>query len=419
MMNTKKGHTVRKLKNAHFIIYIISCVIIGVMAVLLVLVPVGRMFFEDIIKCQFFSWAAKKDCCFLGFVNFEGIKNVTMTIGLTGILFAWLLQVIGEKECGIGMDRLLSETFPKYVFLLTVFIASIVICIYFCSYDSELSNAIKLVTILAFLMTILGIVDMVAMCVCFLFDSEMRRISAFDLLEHNINNYNKGDTGWCENELIAWAKELPVCITQKESEAIETYFKLIYDKVSQYDNVPGKRLQIYICAEICSRAMTVTREYISDNQWQMLLPYVMKYKQTNAGYVMLASYIMQIVRKPDLNEKDFLRILKCLDEGLGRAHTFSADVFALYMAYSSIYEYAFGYSIFGNADIEAMIMHLKLDKLIVTTIPKEDYADKVLDTTLLCFGTTNSYVLQNLAMKYCTTELHKKYKKYLKLFSLQ
>lgn len=46
--------------------------------------------------------------------RFNGLKDIATTVGLTGVIFAWLLQIIGEKTCGVTTDELFEWECSHY-----------------------------------------------------------------------------------------------------------------------------------------------------------------------------------------------------------------------------------------------------------------------------------------------------------------
>ena len=55
------------------------------------------------------------------------LKDIAMTVGLTGVLFAWLLQIIGEQTCSIPTDELFQYEFHGYIWQIFLFIQATII----------------------------------------------------------------------------------------------------------------------------------------------------------------------------------------------------------------------------------------------------------------------------------------------------
>lgn len=159
------------------------------------------------------------------FINNDGIKNVTMTVGLTGVIFTWLLQIISEHECGLPISKLLKKVFPEYTIQLGLFIGAVLLCIY-CS-SMEICDSIdKLALALMFLSTLSGIWVMWIMCGMFLFSRDRRRHAAFACLVNEMDGSEEVEVAkW------NWCRELPNCLSGGENENV--YVKYFLGRIKK------------------------------------------------------------------------------------------------------------------------------------------------------------------------------------------
>lgn len=146
-------------------------------------------------------------------VDHNAIKNISMTVGLTGVLFTWLLQIIENKVLGQSMNKLFSHVFKQYYWQLGIFLVSLVMSIAYSSPESP-SDLDKLVSVLSFVAMGCGLVNMWIMCIVFLFSPDMRINAAFEYLDYMVHQ-EKDDV----KRLVLlqnWAEAVPDCIRDKD-----------------------------------------------------------------------------------------------------------------------------------------------------------------------------------------------------------
>lgn len=316
--------------------------------------------------------------------NLEGLKNVAMTVGLTGILFAWLLQVIGDKECGVELDELFRNQFCGYVWQVFFFIVAMVLCIYYSSFSHGEWGSPAVFTSIT--MTC-GICNMWIMCTCFLFSTTTRRMIAFRYLEGKLKE------SWSERELDLWAKQLDTCIGRGEAEPVKAYFNVIHQKLLKEK---GEKIK---CVEQCCRSMEITWAQVDHGQWDSYLPYVLAYRDI-AGELMMSVFMLQAGRAQENNAERFEAVLHCVECGTAGETQPPASILALYLAFICVHQ---------NASSEAPVHHIydqlyriKWRKLVLSP-PQMTYYKNLLDTMILCYGKAYTYDSSDFAVR-CSLE---------------
>lgn len=305
---------------------------------------------------------------------FGGLKDVSMTVGLTGVLFAWLLQIIGDQTCGIQMDELFRFEFPGYIWQMFFFIQATMICIYTCN----CKDTGRLLAPLSFLNMLCGIVNMWLMCVAFLFSTSKRRDIAFCCLKDKLL------TNWNIDNLSLWAQELNTCATRGETQHIEMYFDLVRSKADETFNPEKPEL----CAEFCGQLMDLTWTTIGNNRWSQYLAYLLNPPYNNEiSYFLLGTYLLQAARlgEKEVSRDRYLEVVTCLSKGTERLNEVPAFLLAIYLAFYTIHQ---SVSIQENPEkIFDALQKIKWDKkLDVYQNRKANYRKYVLKWILWIYG---------------------------------
>lgn len=158
----------------------------------------GKFYITRIVST---AWITK----ILNTLDYSALGNVAMSIGVTGALFSWLLQIIKEEECGIEMGFLFKRFFPGYVINLWAFIASAAICIYCCAIASNIGNSrleLRFIILCNLISMVFELLYMALMCRKFLFNFQARKDSAHAVLFAEIKNaWSSGQGNWYSPEL--------------------------------------------------------------------------------------------------------------------------------------------------------------------------------------------------------------------------
>lgn len=260
----------------------------------------------------------------LGRIRFTGLKDISTTVGLTGILFAWLLQIIGDKTCGVVADELFRWEYSPYLWQILLFIQFTLMCIYTCGSN----GAGKLLALITFAGMLCGIASMWLMCGTFLFSTKDRRSVAFCLLRSRLRRR------WDIAALTAWAQELNTCVDRGETGHIYSCFQAIQEEARR-----AKMQGYWDCAERCSEAMGVLWNAVGADRWHTFLPYVLKCIDEETQYYMLAAYLLQaaILRQDGDNTDRYVTVLECLGQGVESFHQVPANALETYIAFYSIH----------------------------------------------------------------------------------
>lgn len=259
--------------------------------------------------------------------HFGGLKDVAMTVGLTGVLFAWLLQIIGEQTCGIQMDELFRFEFPGYIYQMFYFIQATMICIFTCS----CKDTGRLLALVAFLNMLCGIVNMWLMCVAFLFSTSKRRDIAFCCLKRELS------TSWSMDKLSLWARALNVCVARGEKEHVAAYFDLLRSKAEEIFNPQKPEL----CAEFCGELMELTWIETGADHWSQYLAYLLRPPYNKeVPYFLLGTYLLQAarLRERGMSGDRYLAVITCIDKGTVNLHEVPGILLALYLAFCTIHQ---------------------------------------------------------------------------------
>lgn len=397
----KKQCRIYKIRAAFLVLYIISwgLTIAEFVAVFCIL-----------LRGLIMHWCGSVpvDCisCLLGIVPknyFEGLKDVAMTVGLTGVLFAWLLQIIGEQTCGIPMDELFHFEFHGYTKQMVFFIQATMVCIYTCS----CKDIGRLLAPISFLNMLCGIVNMWLMCIVFLFSTDKRRDSAFCCLK------SKLPAVWNADDLTPWTQELDACLTRGEKEHIETYFDLFQLRAKElYDAKDPEP-----CTEFCGEVMRLTWIATGTEHWNRYLVYLLKppYNE-EVPYLMIAAYLLQSarLREKEMGGNRYFAVAACLHKGTENLQKVPAILLALYLAFFVINE-----SISEDVIPEEAILALKKInwdmKLDVSRNKADDYRNFVLRWVLWSYGIVCSNDCQAFVWKQ-DENLERRYNTYMDMF---
>lgn len=141
----------------------------------------------------------------LNTINYAALGNVATSIGVTGALFSWLLQIIKDEECGIEMSSLFKHYYPNYVINLWSFIASTAICIYCCDSIQTADNIrpeLLLIILFNLIAILVELLYMALMCRKFLFNFHSRKALTHKYLIKEIKgNWNSGQRKGYSTEL--------------------------------------------------------------------------------------------------------------------------------------------------------------------------------------------------------------------------
>ena len=351
-------------------------------------------------SCAVIHWICSLyNTFFLGF-NLDGMKNVAMTVGLTGILFAWLLQVIGDKECGVELEELFRNQFRTYVCQMFIFIIAMIVCIYYSSFPSECGKG-GAPAVFTSITMMCGICNMWIMCTCFLFSTKTRRMIAFRYLEWKLKK------NWNERELNLWAKELDVCIGRDETEPIKAYFDNIHRETSKKKVEKNKRV------ELCCKSMEIAWEQSDHKQWDRFLPYLLDYQEHDAGDLMISTFMLQAGRARESNAQRFASVLDCLERGTEGKSQIPAYILALYLAFICVHENVSNET--PPMNIYEQLYRIKWSEFAPPT-SKGEYFEELLDTMLLCYGESYTYRPADFAARHDLKKLMLCYATLLKLY---
>lgn len=190
-----------------------------VVALVLTVVQFGLQLFHCDIS-------AKKIQFLMEYYSASSVKNIAMTVGLTGILFTWLLQIIENAECSQPMSVLYDFVFRKYDCQIVVFIISMLMCIGFSSSECFTPWDL-LISFFSFLAVLAGMINMWILCKIFLFSKNRRRMVAFQYLTKMIEEEASADRSSSKKMayLEQWGKEIPSCLKENEINYVVSFFQ--------------------------------------------------------------------------------------------------------------------------------------------------------------------------------------------------
>lgn len=336
---------------------------------------------------------------------FNGLKDVSMTVGLTGVLFAWLLQIIGDQTCGIQMDELFSFEFPGYTWQMFLFIQATIVCIFTCS----CKGPGRLLAPIAFSNMLCGIVNMWLMCMAFLFSTSKRRDIAFCRLKDKLSK------NWNMDDLSLWARELNTCVARGEKEHIQTFFDLLRAKAEDL----FKPEESVLCAEFCGEVMEQIWNATGADHWSRYLTYLLKPPyNVEPPYFLLGTYLLQTAR---LREREmvgdrYFAVIACLSKGTRDRQTVPGTLLALYLAFYTIHE---SYSVDQHPDeVFEALGKIKWDKkLDVYQNEVDSFRKCVLRWVLESYGIVCTGDYQAFVCKQEKNEdLRRTYDQYMNLF---
>lgn len=379
MKNTDGKKKTARLDTCFFYAFLIlSLFVVVVWLVLWIIVVLYRVKPENFLAGAY-HWLMRSKP---RLVNLEGIGDVAAAIGLTGALFAWLLQIIDKRECGVSLDKLYDYEFKGYQERILCFILVAGICIYIGNMPG--SRIAYAVVSLTFITMALELFQMWEMCKHFLFSAKERRRIAFRYLEENM--MSSPDSDWYDIFHRKWASELARCCEDGEKGYIQDYIRLISAKWSQEssDEKAGKY----------KRCLQMAWESLGIDNWWVLYKDILLL----GDLVMLAGYVVQPLADYDPNNprKSYDLILKNLSNIEERGWPISLEMLAYHTCFGVLHQ--------NVVDADASIY---FDRIILY---ERDEGQKPNADTVLQFM-TKAYALQyasstdNLEIK--KTELRK------------
>lgn len=336
---------------------------------------------------------------------FSGLKDVSMTVGLTGVLFAWLLQIIGDQTCGIQMDELFNFEFPGYICQMFLFIQATIVCIFTCS----CKGPGRLLAPIAFFNMLCGIVNMWLMCRAFLFSTGKRRDIAFCCLKDKLSE------NWNIDDMSLWARELNTCAARGEKKHIETFFEFLRSQTEKTFKQDGPEL----CAEFCGEVMERIWNAAGADHWSQYLTYLLNPPyDVEPPYFLLGTYLLQAAR---LREREmvgdrYFAVITCLSKGTRDRQTVPGTLLALYLAFYTIHE---SYSAQqGPDEVFDALGKIKWDqRLDVYPNEVENFRKCVLKWVLESYGIVCTGDYQTFVCKQEKNEdLKRTYDQYMSLF---
>lgn len=218
--NGKNGELIQCDKRALYFFFALSCVTLATA----VIAGVCGLLFQ--VACP--AWLHGV----ADLLSADAIKNIAMTVGLTGVIFTWLLQIIGDQECGLPMDKLFRHAFKPYTAQLVLFMIALLLSIGFSSLTRG-SDWDLIISGCAFISSLAGIFGMWFLCRLFLFSTQKRRYIAFSCLEEDL--LDGADAR--RTALNKWRKELPLCIQNGDIERdyVLRFFRRLSEPLGEAD----------------------------------------------------------------------------------------------------------------------------------------------------------------------------------------
>lgn len=121
---------------------------------------------DCLLDCPLFQWVDK-------FFSEDGVAQLLQAIGLSGIVFAWVLNTNEHEECGIQLHAVIRWRAPAFFRFFTVYFILCGLGIYFARAKAIFSSRCALIGVVA------GLVHMLYMCSWLIFDLEKRKRVVF------------------------------------------------------------------------------------------------------------------------------------------------------------------------------------------------------------------------------------------------
>lgn len=162
----------------------------------------------------------------------ESLGEVVLSIGVTGALFSWLLQIIKDEECGVELSTLFKWKYPKYIQNLWAFIISTGICIYCCAMK-ECTEPVRLIIVCNVIAMITEVLYMCVMCKAFLFSRARRKEIVHNYLLEKISS------AWLNRVGNLYTVDLTHLLKDIESNIDEVY-KKVDKRIHFFSSVSNK-----------------------------------------------------------------------------------------------------------------------------------------------------------------------------------
>lgn len=323
--------------------------------------------------------------------RFTGLKDIATTVGLTGVLFAWLLQIIGEKTCGITNDALFEWEYPHYQQQIFLFIQFTLVSIYTCG--SEYAG--RLLALLCSIGMLCGIINMWLMCATFLFSMKDRRQVAFCILRNRMENQ------WDQAALRAWAQELNTCADRNERVHIDTLFTLTVQKAARIKEQEQQQQDLWPCAIFCGETMSTLWKEADADRWHTYLPALCGALRQPEGqpiaHTMMTAYLVQaakLSKSADLVDR-YMSVLECVGRGIDPLSEVPTYVLESYLAFLVIYQ-----SITNTPAPDAVFHFLSRFKPKRAVPPSVEERRRILETVLRIYAVSCTYDYRHFAQKY-------------------
>lgn len=330
-------------------------------------------------------WLCEKPVSVL---RLEGLKNVATTVGATGILFAWLLQVMDTEVCGVRVDELIREWFKGYVLQLFAFIFAAVGCIYYSSSFCQRDGKWHFIAFLTSVVMVCGVLNMWILCVCFLFSTPYRRTLAFCYLEGKLKER------WSETKLEFWVGELNTCADRGEIDAIKAYFCTVRWKVSGEKTDKNKQ------ARLCCEIMEIMWEKVGQSQWDKLFPYLPCDGEHHdmEGMLLTIAFLLRGAAQVDKAER-YKAVLDGLKRGTEGKTPIPGHLLALYLTFIAVHQ-----SASNNEEIPKRVFNdLYFTRWGRLATPKSgmEYFQELLRMMIRCYSNTYTYPNPKLLEEKC------------------
>ncbi len=397
MSSCKKQCRVRRLRTGFRVLFRASCVFtcLEVLAVAIIAV------------CQLFEPASQ---WLVGLADrlvsrdFSGWKDVAMTVGLTGVLFAWLLQIIGDQTCGIQMDELFYTEFRFYTFLMAFFLQATIVCIFVCS----AAGPWRLLAPITFFNMLCGIGGMWVMCAAFLFSTEHRRTIAFCALE------NRLEKKWRRDDLSLWARELNQCAARGEEEHIRRCFQLLRARADKVLDEKGEEACAAFCCEMIDEIWTQT----GVRQWSRYMSCLLQKPYGDSVFcLLLSAYLLQAAKLGETQREDerYQAVTECLSRGTAELEKVPGDILILYLAFTAVYQFDSGNPV--HKDVLPRLRAIRWDwSLNVAPGNEARYRERVLQWMVRSYDITFTYDHESFSARMQDPALQRNFDRFIKLY---
>ena len=225
------------------------------------------------------------------YADSASINSVSMTLGLTGVLFSWLLQIIQDQECSQPMSTLYEYILPQYVLQILVFIIAIILCIGFSG--SKADNPLNLlIAIISFIAALAGLINMWFLCWIFLFSRDRRRLVAFSYMSEKLEKKtDKVDFMEIVTCLEQWGEEIPRCLGSNEEEQARNFFSSMW-KNRPANNAPLEMEYDRACHQIMR---TLVRSSSEHKRGKVPLHMLMAEQDAQARVYFLCLYTISLL----------------------------------------------------------------------------------------------------------------------------